>query len=802
MAKAILKATFSFDVHGDKLRLSRDAKDLLAGLLHPDPSKRYTPKDVLAHPFVLSKNPGRLESETLPTSWTEQGYVVNRDEKVDKLIASSEMRLKPFAVDRMGEAFIQAVLMASTQNGRRVYMEEHGHSEMSSDDLFRMAFNMFESGDCLTVESAEELLQRTGDEDDVLRTGVGAGDRSAKSKVGENKDECIDFEEFKAFLRKLNCVTRSFLSGQVIFAQGSVPQGLFVLLKGEARLEYRDESRQLKNYAGLRAGTIFGEVSLLKGSKTRSSTIRCTQPSEVLFIPKEAFLKALAGSPALKEILFGVTLKQQTQRLTSLFEFLKPKGVIVKDLAPGEILFKQGDPADFMYVIKSGYVGSNSRAPSSRAKGAEEMAIKIAERGPGDLIGTSAATGGGGMRYSTAQCLTPVKVVGYPLDELTRLRRHEPLNFYLEALVSARKEYWQAQLASLERGVSEVQLLPVMLENNEGITSEPAAGWRGWVLRSKQPGMSAYRDYQDVLSRTTRTTYKAGDVPIVDGERAKNFYIIESGTVSVEYVNEKGEEIVVSLLGPGDHFGENLLEGSRSTTKMRCVSDATIMVMNKDNFFELLGNGETSFGRAVKYATRIRLHRWSRNLLKLARQDDRHNRRQSDVIVRQQMQEKLSVIDSENDGSNMGDDEYIDRDTTMYDPVSPGVSSLVLQPGDVLFRRGDSSSVYIVHRGEVALSYRKFLPRTLVAGDTIGFDEIANIKHRATAICTAPNTIVSRIPRETLESLADRHDWVSEQLHRHARRAVPMAEVERRSAISQKTQKGKADGEQAKHSKA
>ncbi len=53
-----------------------------------------------------------------------------------------------------------------------------------------------------------------------------------------------------------------------------------------------------------------------------------------------------------------------------------------KSLKKGEILFREGDPSDCMYVIKSG------RIAITKAKGSSE--IELAELGPGDMLGEMA----------------------------------------------------------------------------------------------------------------------------------------------------------------------------------------------------------------------------------------------------------------------------------------------------------------------------------------------------------------------------------------------------------------------------
>jgi len=996
MARAILKGKFRFDIHGEKLRLSEDAKNLIRGLLDPNPETRFTSRDVLEHPFIKRLKKKRASGEEdydelLPTSWTQQGYRVVRNTEADKRVGTdTDARLKPFSSQRYGEAFARVLLMAVGVQGRSVYEEDAqaalGENEITSERLFHDAFNMFDLSKrgTLSPSAVERLLQSTGDEaeDDVVvsyRDRTGDGRKTKSSDAGGG----INYDEFKAYLRKLDCVTRSFKAGECVFRQGSIPQGFYVLLNGKARLEYKeleeleaqgsslDGEDSRYSYAILEPGSIFGEAALVQGQKRRSATVRCTKPSEVLFVPKDIFLGALAGSPALNEVIFRVAMKQQAKRLHGLVEHLRPQGLVVKYLSPGQVLFHQGERADFMYLIQEGLVGSNTSAPSSRARGAEDMAVKLAERGPGDLIGTSAATGGGGTRYSTAKCITPVTVIGIPMPELTRLRRDEPVfRFYLENLIQARKEFWQSQIADIERGVSEPQLLPLLLRDDlpeatvsgavkpqppgadEGnidddgdvpadtpsksdeqevpVTDDESenesenkpsgsrvgrALWatgratvyvldyanpiswyrsaRDWYatppfgkeelkdkstqyevisedLMSKH--VAAFEQFAEAVNRMERRKFSAGEAVVKCGEKPSHFFIVDTGSVSIEFVSEDGKKLSLAHLGPGDHFGEqSLMENVPAyATTIRCVSDADILMMPQEDFFRLVGDGSTTFGKAVVLAMRLRQHRWVRNLLKLAKEDKRARRvraneqKRKDELekrrVRKDISEYLGMIERDEDEDTFTAPlhHFVDRDNksaeeALKDSIREystaatkqhsrehtdlgGVTRLIMQPGDLLFREGeDIDAVYMVHRGGLELCENDtgvfhpsendddiddpnlssrteniqlnqdpgpndWAPRVegfldkdrrpgciarrqfLVPGDTLGLEQImSGSKYQVSAVCTQRNTIVSKVPKHTLKLLIEDHDYVSQQLRRHARRSIPMNELERRA---------------------
>ena len=83
-------------------------------------------------------------------------------------------------------------------------------------------------------------------------------------------------------------------------------------------------------------------------------------------------------------------------KLAEIFETLgKPhlriifeRGTVESYLTPGGVLFQQGDPADALYVVKSGVV------EISRARGEGEVPSVVAYLGEGDTIGEMAITTG------------------------------------------------------------------------------------------------------------------------------------------------------------------------------------------------------------------------------------------------------------------------------------------------------------------------------------------------------------------------------------------------------------------------
>ena len=91
-------------------------------------------------------------------------------------------------------------------------------------------------------------------------------------------------------------------------------------------------------------------------------------------------------------------------------------------LAPGECLFRQGDPGDCIYVITSGAID----VLSSTSPGQAPLRQRYVSLSPGMMLGETAMLDGGG-RSGDAVAVGATEVHALDIDTLTRLRAEAPL---------------------------------------------------------------------------------------------------------------------------------------------------------------------------------------------------------------------------------------------------------------------------------------------------------------------------------------------------------------------------------------
>ena len=89
-------------------------------------------------------------------------------------------------------------------------------------------------------------------------------------------------------------------AGTLIIREGDAGQGLFVVLAGEVEVSKRQADGGELPLARLRAGDVFGEMSLLTNQPT-TATVTAARPSTILFLEREYFQRLVQALPAIRQ---------------------------------------------------------------------------------------------------------------------------------------------------------------------------------------------------------------------------------------------------------------------------------------------------------------------------------------------------------------------------------------------------------------------------------------------------------------------------------------------------------------------
>jgi CRP/FNR family transcriptional regulator, cyclic AMP receptor protein len=96
--------------------------------------------------------------------------------------------------------------------------------------------------------------------------------------------------------------------------------------------------------------------------------------------------------------------------------------------------------------------------------------------------------------------------------------------------------------------------------------------------------------------------YGKSEKMYAQGDRATTVMYIQNGSVKLSVVNEVGKEAVLTILGPGDFFGEGSMAGqSVRMGTATAVTPTTLLVIEKDEMIRVLHAEHAFSDRFVSY---------------------------------------------------------------------------------------------------------------------------------------------------------------------------------------------------------
>ena len=210
-------------------------------------------------------------------------------------------------------------------------------------------------------------------------------------------------------------------------------------------------------------------------------------------------------------------------------------------LSPGETLFRQGDPADALYLVAEGRL----RALFVRQDGAE---VPLADVGPGDFVGELGLLTGG-ARTATVVAVEPTQLLRAGRTDFERLAESDP------ALIARMAGALRARL----------------------LRSQLAAALDTWLGRM-DPAM-----FGDFASEIEWVSLGGGDTLCRQGEPADCLYLVLSGRLRATVSGRPVREI-----GPGESVGEMaLLTGEARSADVHAIRDSALARLSAEGFQRL-----------------------------------------------------------------------------------------------------------------------------------------------------------------------------------------------------------------------
>lgn len=105
-----------------------------------------------------------------------------------------------------------------------------------------------------------------------------------------------------------------------------------------------------------------------------------------------------------------------------------------------------------------------------------------------------------------------------------------------------------------------------------------------------------------------RKKYKKGNLVVLEKEMGAALFVIVSGKVKIIRTNEDGREVILSIFGPGEFFGEmSLLDGMARSASVVSLTKSELFMIHRRDFLKLLHEQpKVSISLLAELAMRLR----------------------------------------------------------------------------------------------------------------------------------------------------------------------------------------------------
>jgi len=167
--------------------------------------------------------------------------------------------------------------------------------------------------------------------------------------------------------------------GEIVFERNDYTNSFFMVVSGSVQVEMRRSGAE-STWFTLEAGQFFGELGLISGRR-RSTTVKAGAGCVLLEAPRRAMLKLIASVESVRKQVDEAFLRRAVANYLAPMvpiaelEELLTEGVQVRSYGGGEELFREGDAADGVYLLRRGSV------TISRTLGGREVVLSYLSAG-------------------------------------------------------------------------------------------------------------------------------------------------------------------------------------------------------------------------------------------------------------------------------------------------------------------------------------------------------------------------------------------------------------------------------------
>ena len=208
---------------------------------------------------------------------------------------------------------------------------------------------------------------------------------------------------------------------EVIFERNDYTNSFFMVVSGEVLVEVSGQPSGTPWFP-LGAGQFFGELGLISGRR-RSATVKAGADCVLLEAPRRAMLKLMASVESVRKQVDETFLRRAVSNYLAPMvpkaelDELIADGVEVRTYGGGELLFKEGDAPDGVYLIRRGSV------MISRVLGGREVVLSYLSAG--NYLGEMALLSET-PRMATVKATVTTEVLVLKADSFKRVLRRNP----------------------------------------------------------------------------------------------------------------------------------------------------------------------------------------------------------------------------------------------------------------------------------------------------------------------------------------------------------------------------------------
>jgi len=94
---------------------------------------------------------------------------------------------------------------------------------------------------------------------------------------------------------------------------------------------------------------------------------------------------------------------------------------------------------------------------------------------------------------------------------------------------------------------------------------------------------------EKIHSLIQRRSYKKNNMILMEEDFGDTLFILSRGSVKITRLSDEGREVILSILGEGDFFGEmSIFDGESRSANVIALEDTEVLILKRGDFLDLL----------------------------------------------------------------------------------------------------------------------------------------------------------------------------------------------------------------------